>query len=143
MINIEHLIPKLKEYFSQEENIITVWIVGSYVTSYQRKDSDIDFAILFDKDISVLDEMYYAGEITQVLQIEDVDTINLRKAPVTLQMKALQEGRKIYEKDSIKTSDFIEYVLKVYPDKKYDIDKFQKDAFEKMRQEVMNSEHRL
>lgn len=136
MINIEHLIPKLKEYFLQEDNIISVWIVGSYGTSYQREDSDIDFAILFDQEISVLDEMYYAGEITQVLKIEDIDMINLRKAPVTLQMKALQEGRKIYEKDAIKTSDFIEYVLKVYPDKKYYIDKFQKDAFQNMRKEV-------
>ena len=133
MINIEHLIPKLKQYFSQEENIIAVWIIGSYNTIYQREDSDIDFAILFDNDISVLDEMYYAGEITEILQIEDVDTINLKKAPITLQMKTLQDGRKIYEKDVIKVSDFVEYVLNVYPDKKYYIDKFHKDAFAGIR----------
>ncbi|HHX60049.1 MAG TPA: nucleotidyltransferase domain-containing protein [Epulopiscium sp.] len=111
MINIEHLIPKLKGYFLQDENIIAVWIVGSYGTAYQRENSDIDFAILFDKGISVLDEMYYAGEITQILQIEDVDLINLRKAPITLQMKALQEGRKIYEKDTIKTSVFVFFIF--------------------------------
>jgi len=51
-------------------------------------------------------------------------------------MKTLQEGRKTYEKDTIEVCNFVKYVLNVYPDKKYYIDRFQRDVFESIMEEV-------
>ncbi|ELP59515.1 hypothetical protein F502_09538 [Clostridium pasteurianum DSM 525 = ATCC 6013] len=31
-----------------------------------------------------------------MLNIENIDTINLRKAPITLQFKTIKEGRNLY-----------------------------------------------
>lgn len=129
MLNIEKDIENLKEYFHSQPNILGVWIVGSYGTEYQREDSDIDFAILYDKDINDLEEMKYACDITEILKIENVDTINLKKAPITLQFKTIKEGRTLYEADYIKICDYIEYVINIYGDKKYYLDQFEKDYF--------------
>lgn len=106
-----------------------MWIVGSYGTEYQREDSDIDFAILFDRDIDDLEETKFACDIIEVLNIENIDTINLRKAPITLQFKAIKDGRNLYEADYIKVCDYIEYVIGNYGDKKYYLDKFERDYF--------------
>jgi predicted nucleotidyltransferase len=128
LLNIENKIENLKRYFSKQPNILGVWIVGSYGTKYQREDSDIDFAILFDRDTDDLEEMKFACDITEILNIENIDTINLRKAPITLQFKAIK-GRNLYEADYIKVCDYIEYVIDNYGDKKYYLDKFERDYF--------------
>ncbi|MDF2505477.1 nucleotidyltransferase domain-containing protein [Clostridium sp.] len=52
MLNVENKIESLKKYFSEQPNILGVWIIGSYGTEYQREDSDIDFSILYGKYIS-------------------------------------------------------------------------------------------
>jgi predicted nucleotidyltransferase len=46
MISIEDKIEDLNKYFKKNENILAVYIVGSYGTQFQREESDIDFAIL-------------------------------------------------------------------------------------------------
>ncbi|AYD39643.1 nucleotidyltransferase domain-containing protein [Clostridium fermenticellae] len=125
MLNIENL----KKYFSEQPNILGVWIIGSYGTEYQREDSDIDFAILYDKDINDLEEMKFACDITEILKIENIDTINLKKAPITLQFKTIKEGRNLYEADYIKICDYVEYIINNYEDKKYYLDQFDKDYF--------------
>lgn len=114
MLNIEDKIENLKKYFIKEPDILGVWIVGSYGTEYQREDSDIDFAILFDKDIDDMEEMKFACDITDILKVENIDTINLKKAPITLQFKTIKEGRNLYEADYIKVCDYIEYVINEY-----------------------------
>lgn len=76
MLNIENKIGILKKYFSQQSDILGVWIIGSYGTEYQREDSDIDFAILYSKNISSLEEFKFACDITELLKIENIDTIN-------------------------------------------------------------------
>lgn len=127
MLSIENKIRELCKYFESEPNISAVWIVGSYGTEYQREDSDIDFAILFDKDVPIMEEMQVSTDISLILNFEDVDTIDLLKAPITLQFKTIKEDRSIYEADKIKVADFIEYVIRRYPDEKYYYDRFLQD----------------
>ncbi len=129
MINIENKIESLKKYFSEQPNVLGAWIIGSYGTEYQRDDSDIDFAILYDKDINDLEEMKFACDLTELLKVENIDTINLKKAPITLQFKTIKEGRTLYEADYIKVCDYIEYVINNYQNKKYYLDQFDKDYF--------------
>lgn len=127
MLYIEDKLHKLCEYFKSQHNILAVWIVGSYGTIYQREDSDIDFAILFSSNISIMEEMQVATDISLILNFENVDTIDLLKAPMTLKFKTIKEGRNIYEADKIKVCDFIENVIRRYPDEKYYYDRFLED----------------
>jgi hypothetical protein len=96
----------------------------------QKEDSDIDFAILFENDIRILKEMEVSNNISDIINYEKVDTIDLRKAPITLQFKAIQEGKSLYESDELKVSDYIELVLNRYRDEKYYYDSFMKDYYD-------------
>ncbi|MGV8980903.1 type VII toxin-antitoxin system MntA family adenylyltransferase antitoxin [Clostridium sp.] len=130
MIDIEDKITTLTEYFKTNDDILAVWLIGSYGTEYQREESDIDFSILFSKDISIIDEMKISCNISDIIGYENVDTVDLKKAPITLQFKTIQEGRSLYEADFIKTCDYIEYVISRYREEKYYIDSFRKDYYE-------------
>jgi len=130
MINVENKINELKKYFEDKSIILAVWIIGSYGTEYQREDSDIDFALLFDEDISLMDEMAISCEISDIIGFENVDTIDLRKSPITLQFKTLNEGREFYERDFIKVSNYMEYVFNRHRDEKYYLESFRKDYYD-------------
>lgn len=130
MINIEDKIITLIKYFETNDDIQAVWLIGSYGTEYQTEKSDIDFSILFNKDISIIEEMKVSCDISDIVGYENVDTIDLRKAPISLQFKTIKEGKSLYEADFIKTSDYIEYVINRYRDEKYYIESFRKDYYE-------------
>ncbi|NFR85916.1 MULTISPECIES: nucleotidyltransferase domain-containing protein [unclassified Clostridium] len=130
MINIDNKINDLKNYFKSNENIVAAWFTGSYGTEYQREDSDIDIALLFEKSIGIMEEMDIACRISEIFDFDNVDTINLLSAPITLKFKVIDEGRSIYEKDYYKVCDFMEEVFNKYRDEKYYLDRFMKDFYE-------------
>jgi len=130
MINIEDKIITLIKYFETNDDILAVWLIGSYGTEYQREESDIDFSILFNKDVSIIKEMKISCNISDIIGYENVDTVDLKKAPITLQFKTIKEGKSLYEADFIKTSDYIEYVINRYREEKYYIESFRKDYYD-------------
>lgn len=130
MVNIDAKLDELKKYFKSNNNIIAAWFIGSYGTEMQREDSDIDIALLFCQPIGIMEEMRIACEISEIVQFENIDTINILNAPITLQFKVIDEGRNIYEKDYYKVCDFMEEVFNRYRDEKYYLDRFMKDFYE-------------
>ena len=130
MVNIEDKIITLIKYFQTNDDIIAVWLIGSYGTEYQTEKSDIDFSILFNKEISIIDEMKISCNISDIIGYENVDTVDLNKAPITLQFKTIKEGKSLYEANFIKTSDYIEHVINRYREEKYYIESFRKDYYE-------------
>ena len=56
------------------------------------------------------------GALSLHIGHDRIDLVNLNRAPIALQFRALQEGILVYEGDYVKHSDFIEYVIKTYPD---------------------------
>jgi predicted nucleotidyltransferase len=129
MVNIDDRLDDLKKYFEGNNNIVAGWFIGSYGTENQREDSDIDIALLFDKPVSIMDEMAISCEISEIVKFDNIDTINLISAPITLQFKVIDEGRNIYEKDYYKVCDFMEEVFNKYRDEKYYLDRFMKDFY--------------
>lgn len=130
MVNIDAKIDNLKKYFMSNNNIVAVWIIGSYGTKQQTENSDIDIALLFNKPINIMDEMDISCKISEIIDFDNIDTINLLDAPITLQFKVIDEGRNIYEKDYYKVCDFMEEVFKKYTDEKYYLDRFTNDFYE-------------
>ncbi|ADL43302.1 DNA polymerase beta domain protein region [Caldicellulosiruptor obsidiansis OB47] len=140
MLNVDNKLPELISFFKVRDDIVAVWIVGSYGTKYQTENSDIDLAILFSKEISFFDELDLEVQICDILQTDKVDIINLNKAPLTLQFKAISEGREIIKKDPIKVADFEEVVLDLYQDHEYFYRIFYKELKERNHHD---SQHRL
>ncbi|GFZ30119.1 nucleotidyltransferase [Clostridium zeae] len=130
MINIDAKLDDLKDYFKNNDNILAAWFIGSYGTEKQTEDSDIDIALLFDKQIGIMDEMDISCRISEIVEFDNIDTINLLSAPITLQFKVIDEGKSLYEKDYYKVCDFMEEIFNRYRDEKYYLDRFMQDFYE-------------
>ena len=142
LINIDDKIEELKNYFSEQEDILAVYIFGSYGTEYQTPLSDVDFAVLFKKEaeINLMREMEIMSQITLITKVEDIDLVNLNQAPVLLQHKAIKEGNLIFEREENKVSEFIEYVLTYYYDAKIRSDIFNQEYREALEEEYSDDQ---
>lgn len=130
MVNIDEKLDDLKAYFKINSNIVAAWFIGSYGTEMQTENSDIDIALLFNQPVGMMEEMDVSCKISEIVEFDNIDTINLLSAPITLQFKVIDEGRSIYEKDYYKVCDFMEEVFNRYRDEKYYLDKFMQDFYE-------------
>lgn len=135
---INNLIKKLASFFRKENNILTVYLFGSYGTDEQTELSDIDIAILFADTVSMLEELSIAAEIEFILKQGQIDLLNLNKASVILQHRVISTGKEIFERDSLTTADFIENTLKFYFDYGLVYKKFRDDFREELRGEYLN-----
>lgn len=61
------------------------------------------------------------------IRTDRVDLVNLNKAPITLQFRAISEGRIIFEKDYVTTCDFVERVIGRYQDYAIDLHYYYKE----------------
>ena len=117
----------LIEYFRGKKNVVLAIIFGSYGTEFQREDSDIDFAILFDERLDMLQEMKVLDDLSRILNFENVDLVNVNKAPVMIQFRSLG-GKIIYERDYYEVCDYMEKVFKLYADFAPKMHAFDKDT---------------
>ncbi|ACA60178.1 type VII toxin-antitoxin system MntA family adenylyltransferase antitoxin [Candidatus Desulforudis audaxviator] len=118
MINIESRLPALKEYFAGNPDIIAAYLYGSYDTSAQTVLSDVDLGILLREGIKDRFDLYLAiqSAVIEVTREEDVNVLILNDAPVIIQYEVIATGRLLYERSADTHLDFIERVLKRYPD---------------------------
>lgn len=128
---------KLKNYFKNRKDVVLAIIFGSHGTEYQRVDSDIDFAVLFEKKITLMEEMKMLDELSSLLNFENIDLLNLNKVSVIMKFEALG-GKIIYERNPNETSDFMEKVFKTYGDVAYMINEFDKDV---LNREIVKDEY--
>jgi predicted nucleotidyltransferase len=93
MLKLDDKIPSLSKLFPSLPQGQTVFLFGSYGTEYQSQHSDIDFAVYFDRDITVKEEAAFLNKLSIALGTDRVDLLNLNKAPLILQFNAVAEGR--------------------------------------------------
>ncbi|MFA7204303.1 MAG: nucleotidyltransferase domain-containing protein [Candidatus Caldatribacteriota bacterium] len=114
--SVEKEINELILYLTKNSNVIAFFIFGSFGTQYQNQNSDIDFAILYDKDITLKEELILEVKISEIFKRDDIDVVNLNKAPINLQHRVIYTGDLLYCRDKIKLADFKEKVFKFYGD---------------------------
>lgn len=126
-LNIDDKITLLPDLFSRYPEIVVVFLFGSYGTDFQHDLSDIDFAVYFSQDVNLKFEANLLGKLSSVLNTDRIDLVNLNKAPLNLQFKAVAQEKIIYESDFIATCDYIENMLKRYHDFAIDLENFYLD----------------
>jgi uncharacterized protein YutE (UPF0331/DUF86 family)/predicted nucleotidyltransferase len=100
---------QLKEYFKKRDDILMVFIFGSYVKNQQTTESDFDIAVYFKPKTKILgleweSENYYQDEDKIWGDVEKIagrrtDFVVLNRAPATLVYSILQEGIPLNIKD--------------------------------------------
>lgn len=133
---LKNKLPALQKYYASNEDIATVFLFGSFGTSaYISSRSDLDMAILYCRDQSLFAEMKISADLSVLLERENVDVVNLNKTRVDLCHEILCTGEIIYEKDKIKTADFIEQTLQHYFDFGIPLKKIKADFLEALKEE--------
>ncbi len=126
----------LKEYFASNEDIVAAFVFGSFgTTSYISSRSDLDLAILYSGDLSLLEDMKISADLSVLLAREDVDIVNLNKVRVDLCHEILRTGEIVYQRDRIRTADFIEQTLKHYFDYGIPLERMRMDFLESLKGE--------
>lgn len=75
------------------------YLFGSRATGRHRPDSDADIAIMPGAPLGLLAEAGLADRLAQALEVPAVDLVDLRRAPLVLRGRVLQEGRLLYSAD--------------------------------------------
>jgi len=103
-----------------EQQISAVILFGSLATNQETPLSDVDLAILYHKKLN-LDELnmlhlQVMGIITDLLQSDDIDIINLNTAPLTMQYGAIKQSKLLLLNNREEYIDFWEETVKYYLD---------------------------
>ena len=72
------------------------YLFGSRATGRHRPDSDADIAIMPDAPLDLLADAAVADQLAQALQVPAVDLVDLRRAPLRLRGRVLEEGQLLY-----------------------------------------------
>ena len=75
------------------------YLFGSRATGQHRSTSDADIAIMPGQPLDLLAEVGLADQLAQALQVPAVDLVDLRRAPLWLRGRVLEEGRLLYSAD--------------------------------------------
>jgi hypothetical protein len=77
---------------------VAAYIFGSRARGTAKQDSDYDIAVLFNKPVTVMDEIRLAVEISDAIgvPVDKVDVVALDIADDVLKARVLQEGKLIY-----------------------------------------------
>lgn len=110
-LDLDQLSDVLKEFFKTDPRILAGFIFGSRVDGFALPSSDLDIALLFTEEIGLWEEMRLQTEMSTIVHFDQVDVLNLNKAPLRLKFTIISNGRLIYEGDPLKVTDFIEEVV--------------------------------
>jgi len=108
----------LAELAASKDDILALYLYGSYGTELQTPLSDVDLAVLPmpGSRWTPRDEMTIANELTSLALEDDINLVNLATAPVDLQIRILDTGRPLYVRDRSLLADFQAKVVLRYCD---------------------------
>lgn len=92
----EPLVGRLQRELGEE--LIGVWLYGSYASGDERADSNIDLAILTRRPLTLERLHELAFELAKIAG-RDVDLVDLRRAPTVLGMQIISTGRRLFCRD--------------------------------------------
>lgn len=141
MIDIESRIPELKQYLGQNRDVVAAYLYGSYGTERQTVLSDVDLAILVRRGVhhDFRKRLGIQSDVVDVTGQEDINVVILNDLPLHIQHEILSTGRLLYERPSSdpandEHTDFIEFVIKRYPDYFIDFEVFCREYDESLRE---------
>lgn len=87
---------KLRDYCKSKNEIVALFLFGSYGTEKQNANSDIDIAILFSKAVDMAELCRYQVDFTDILQTDRVDLINLNASSYIMKFEAVKDRNILY-----------------------------------------------
>ena len=99
-------------------NTQAIYLYGTWGTEYQRRDSDVDIAVLLPHDETKVVDFWewhlLATEVAGKLHVEYADLINLRTVSVILRKEIIVADRRIYCADEYAADEFEMLTISFY-----------------------------
>lgn len=109
----------LTNYFKDSPNISAVYLFGSEAMRLSNKQSDVDIAILFDREsVPSRDSLLEMEDELTSLFKREVDLVVLNNASPIIRMQVLKKGKKIVEHNRKDVNFFFVRTLNEYDDLK-------------------------
>lgn len=120
---------KLNKKLLKKNQVGLVILFGSRVSGRTHPRSDVDIGIIFENEkIKIEKPVEIYGDLYEVFskafKVPNPDIVYLREAPLSLQFKAINEGKVIYEISLKFFADYKEEVMIRYFDFKFTEDYF-------------------
>lgn len=113
-LNIDNKLDSLCEFFKTCEDIIGVFIFGTYGTTKQNNNSDIDLGILFSSEKTTWQICEVQAQVQEILGTERVDVVSLDSENIILAFEIIKDNRILYCKDIDKVTSFMLDIAKRY-----------------------------
>jgi hypothetical protein len=116
------LTTKLREHCRAQPHILAVYLFGSYAKGTATQASDVDVALLLDRDVDLRQNVTYRLEQTTALEEAltanrgHVDVVILNQAPLVLRHQVFKYGQLIYEADHRRRVNFEVQSMQAYLD---------------------------
>lgn len=111
----EAKLEELRRFFRREPRIVVGYLFGSYSRGNEGPLSDVDIALVLERQISLDEEASLISEITVVLGTDEIDVVFLKETfPPRLAFNVISDGQVIYARDDKKRVLFEERVMSEY-----------------------------
>lgn len=113
---------QLYGYFKNQP-IELVYLFGSQASENTKPFSDIDFAVLFTKNLTDQERFSHKikilGDLSGILKKDKIDLVDLKTAPPFLQFEAIRQRNEIFVRNENERIDFETKVLFNFFDRQY------------------------
>ena len=116
-MNIERHIAEIKEFLEGREEVLLGYMFGSFVEGRLTNESDVDIALLFEKEPDLPTLVSIMNGITDITD-RKVDIVVLNYASPIIRMQVLKRGRLLKKTNDKIYNDFFLRAVKEYDDLK-------------------------
>ena len=95
MIELEKIKPII-EKLAKKHRLSLVLLFGSRVSGKIHKHSDYDIAVLGDKPLDLMEEGKMVCDFFSIFQTQEIDLVDLKKAPPLLMKKIFDENKILF-----------------------------------------------
>jgi predicted nucleotidyltransferase len=107
---------ELQPIFEKHSDVVAVYLFGSQADGYAMPWSDVDLGVLWKGPVAFAQELALDTQISLALGTDRVDVVNLNRAPLSLQHRAISRGILLYEGAPDRLSVFLEEIMRRYFD---------------------------
>ena len=127
---------KVVKIAEKKDYILAVYLFGSYAKNKAKASSDIDIAILLEKDknqksselkIEIYEELIKNG-------LDNIDLVILNQASALLTYEVVKENHLLYKKDKFNAASYQSLMIRKYLDFEYYLKKNQ----DKFKERILN-----
>jgi len=130
-------IRRIREYFTDQDDVSTVYLFGSVVKDKTTKDSDVDIAVLFVQGLSLLHrferKLELANDLEEILRTK-VDIVDLENADLYFIHQVMLNKEIVLDRDINRRVSFEVEKRRKYFDRKYFYDLYHSQALKRLEE---------